>query len=195
MTEGEQSKPFKLLIIGESKVGKSSLRNHLLGRPIRSGKYRNSNNIIDVFDTNLDDELTIMMYDIADIDQLKQDVELQETYLKNTHMVLIMFAIDEETSFMQIPELLTMVINQNRPHLIPFAIIGNKKDLRLKGTNFVSYQKAKKYADKLATWAGIEIPYFDISLKLNEGIEPIRKFINRKQIIKTNGEIISYGKS
>ena len=152
---------YKILILGDSNVGKSCLIKRFID---------------DEFDGHLP---TTICVDFKIKKFKEEDIKLYiweitsvkdcQSFLKDAEGVFIIFDITDEKSFMNIPEYISAVKKQNKRNNIPFIILGSKLDFH--NDRKILYQDAKKFADTM------NMHYLEISSKEGK-IENIQQIFN-----------------
>ena len=160
---------FKLLIIGDSHVGKSSLLLRL-----------SDNNFDPDFNTTIGIDFKIKMIELEDKiiklqiwDSAGQDRfrTITTMYYRNSNGVIIMYDVTERTSFQNI-EIWLQELEKYAHKDIPKIIVGGKTDL--KNDRKVSYEEAREYADSL------NIPYIETSSKEDKNIDETFELISKE---------------
>jgi Ras-related protein Rab-1A len=163
---------FKILLIGDSFVGKSSIL------------IRYADKIFDQeFDTTIGVDFRIKMLDIEDKkvklqiwDSAGQDRfrSIVSSYYRNCQGIIMVFDVSNRDSFSNIKdwwEEIKKYANEN----VRLILVGNKNDLYEKK---ISYEEAKEFADML------NIKYIETSVKNNKNIDEIFYEISKE--IKEN---------
>jgi Ras-related protein Rab-1A len=172
---------FKILIIGESSVGKSST----------VSKFAD-----DYYNENLESSPTIgvdLHVKIIEVDDKKIKMQIWEiggnerfrkivsSYYRNCQGIVLMFDLTNKESF----ENLQMWINHIKENCnnedeycddIPKILVGNKNDLKIKRS--VSYEEAYDFS------CDLNIPYIETSVYNNDNINKVFELIARE--IKMN---------
>ena len=136
---------IKLIVVGNSQVGKSSIIEQYITGIYNIEKFNNSNiNIqkkqILFFDTNIN-------LNIIDIPYSYDNEEFNKIVSENLDIVLLVYDITNKKSFTDLSEYYNSIINLNNNKNIIFGIIGNKNDLTQNKT--VSYEEGKIYANTI----------------------------------------------
>ena len=110
---------IKVLIIGDSYSGKTTLIKKIIGQPI---KNINITLGIDFFQKKSKDTL-IQMYDAGGNDQI---FKIISTYLKNVDLIILTYDLNNNNNFKSICKWLDIIKIYSKPILL----IGNKKELK-----------------------------------------------------------------
>ncbi|CAM4798547.1 unnamed protein product [Rotaria magnacalcarata] len=153
---------FKILLIGDSGVGKTSLLNRFsddtfsesfistIGIDFRSKMI-----------TNAKEKIKLQIFDTAGQERFRSITCL---YFKDAHAVMIVFDVTKQESFDNIKMWLEEV-NTNATTDVNIVLVGNKCDLA--SERVVDYAKAKELADSL------HISYIETSAKGSNNVEQI----------------------
>ncbi|EDO44462.1 predicted protein, partial [Nematostella vectensis] len=158
------AKTFKIIIIGDSNVGKTCLAYRLC-----TGKFpeRTETTIgVDFWEKSLElngEFVKLQLWDTAGQERFRKSMVCH--YYRNVNAVVFMYDITRKCSF----EALTTWIVEYRHHAysgdVPKILIGNKCDLGLERT--VSSNIARKFADSH------NMPLWEISIKNDAELEQI----------------------
>lgn len=132
---------FKIIIIGDSGVGKSSLT--LRATKNQFQDYYNATVGFEFFSQNLKMDDTIIKLQMWDTCGQEIYRSLISSFYKNSSLAMIMYSIDDEESFRHLDFWIKEIKNNSNPN-IKIILIGNKVDLEDKRT--VSKEEAEKFA-------------------------------------------------
>ena len=157
----------KVVMIGDPAVGKTSLRNRLLGaafnpfEPVTVGagfsriKVPISNTV----------NMILQIWDIAG----QQSFELvTKTYYDGAKGAILVYDVTRESTFHDLPHWIKKLVEYNRHQKIPLVLVANKLDLV--DQIEVSPERGRKYATQLSKWLGLPVPYFETSAKTGENV-------------------------
>ena len=145
-----------MAVIGKGVVGKSSLTYRFLNYNIPEGHEATLEDRYKI-DTKIDDKLfRIEILDTAGEDDYQQ---MMDTWISFGEGFLLVFAINDKTSFELIPPKRERIIKGKHGEIVPMLLVGNKQDLSDKRE--VQYDDAKKLAE---SWG---IDYIETSAKTN----------------------------
>ena len=143
-----------MAVIGKGVVGKSSLTYRFLNYNIPEGHEATLEDRYKI-DTKIDDKLyRIEILDTAGEDDYQQ---MMDTWISFGEGFLLVFAINDKTSFELIPPKRDRIIKGKHGEKCPMILVGNKQDLA--DNREVSYDDAKKLAE---SWG---IDYIETSAK------------------------------
>lgn len=150
MTKPQYIKKYekvKILMLGDSSVGKSTLVNILRGKT--QNKYAPT--IFDNIYHYLEIEEEYFQLDIRDTSGAPEYSNLITTHLNNVDLVLICYAVDNKTSFYNVGSYWIEKIKD-----VPTMLLGLKIDQRYQQTldseiEMISYEEGKKLATQLRT--------------------------------------------
>ncbi|XP_072480707.1 GTP-binding protein REM 2 [Notamacropus eugenii] len=119
---------FKVMLLGESGVGKSALAGTFGG--LQDDNAHEPENTEDTYERHIivdKEEVTLVVYDIWE--QGEAGSWLREHCLQTGDAFLIVFSVTDRRSFSKVPETL-LRLRAGRPHHdLPIILVGNKSDL------------------------------------------------------------------
>ena len=193
LAESEQyDKSIKVIILGDSYVGKSSLINRLI-----NNKFVELSNTLSIeYHTYVISingyKIRMQIWDTAGQEKFNS---LISNYYKNTDVVIFVYSIDKEESFQNLEMWFKHLKDNNENSLN--ILIGNKLDKEKEGERVLNYEKAENFA-KLNKF----FLFREISCKSKEiyDIEDIyeifdeigKKFYNESLEDKNNSDSVSY---
>ena len=140
----KKMKKFKIILLGEQNVGKTSLINKYIYNKFESSpiitEQNNSEMNIKVID--IDDKNSVKLF-IYDTTNEKKMGKITRNYYKDAHGAIIVFDFENKESLNKI-KYWQKEINNNAPKDIVICILGNKSDL-IVGKN-VNFEDAKELA-------------------------------------------------
>ena len=152
---------YKLVILGEVAVGKSSIAQRFV-----NGKFTNLHNptVGALFLTKkikVNDKY--IKYDIWDTAGQERYHSLTPMYYKNARAAVVVFDVTSSSSFERAQKWMTELFEKATPGIV-IALCGNKIDLE---NRQVSKEEAEEYANKVG-WL-----YMEVSAKTNENIDEL----------------------
>ncbi|CAF0988088.1 unnamed protein product [Adineta steineri] len=151
---------FKMLIVGDSGVGKTSLCKRFTYGDFSTDYITTTSVDFKIRLVEINEKLCqLQLWDFSNDDRFKSYVS---RFYRTAHGVMICFDITNEESFLNVDNWLQEVIKLC-PEQIPVFLVGTKSDLQSERT--VSYTTIKAYADKH------QLPYMETSSKTNENTE------------------------
>ena len=187
MTEGkkEDEIPCKVILVGDSGVGKTSIIGRYLNRysaeqrSTIGASYSNKSEKIDNYQINFD------IWDTAGQERFRS---VNTIFYKEAYICIMVYDITKEESFQSIKEYWYNIVTENSLNEIIFGIAGNKIDLYEEEK--VNQEEAKNFSDSIGaifkTTSAKENTYVDDLFK-----DLGRKFINSnlfKKIMYENEE-------
>jgi Ras-related protein Rab-1A len=170
---------FKMLIIGDSGVGKSSLMNRFSDN-VFSETYINTIGVdFKIRTININGKIIKMqIWDTAGQERFRTIVS---SYYRGAHGIMIVFDITDRESFTNV----AMWCEEIKKYAIPNVktiLIGNKADFNTKRQ--VEYTEAKEYADSM------NMTYFETSAKTALNVETaffeLATMLRNNVIVQTN---------
>ena len=158
---------FKIIVIGESGVGKSALVERLCGRTFRQQYDVTIGVEFDTKTIQIDD--TIIKSHIWDTAGQEQFASIVATYFRDCAGAFIVFDICNRRTFQRIEKWHQQVNDHNKDRFVPIVLIGNKIDDSYHRQ--VSIEEAQAFADKH------HIQYIETSAKHNINIDNFFKLL------------------
>ncbi|XP_030642345.1 ras-related protein Rab-33B [Chanos chanos] len=154
--DSPQTRVFKIIVIGDSNVGKTCLSYRFCG-----GKFlKNPEATIGVDfrerTLSLDGEnIKLQIWDTAGQERFRKS--MVEHYYRNVHAIIFVYDVTNLSSFESLPEWIEECGRHSVPAMVPRILVGNKCDL--KGRGEVPTSLAQRLAD------GYNFPLFETSAK------------------------------
>jgi Ras-related protein Rab-35 len=167
---------FKLLIIGDSGVGKSSLLLRFADN-LFAGTYITTIGVdfkIRTIDVN-GEKVKLQIWDTAGQERFRT---ITSTYYRGTHGVIVVYDVTSGESFVNVKRWL-QEIDQNCD-TVNRILVGNKNDA-LPDKKVVKTEDAQKFAEQIG------VPLYETSAKENLNVEEVFYEIT-KQVLKTKKE-------
>jgi len=166
---GTEQERYKILIVGDSQVGKTTLKSTYLGM-----------DYIDRYTMTLGVDYGVKMFEksilhIFDIGGQSAYEDMNE-FFENAHGVILVFDITNYTSFDNIEKWVNLV-SSKIGHMVPAVLVGNKSDLRTIDVNQVSLEDATKLSRDLSQNTIYEIPYFETSARTGQNVDHLFDFL------------------
>ncbi len=162
---------FKISLLGEGAVGKTSIRRRYLGESFKEGYMMTIGAdfaVKKMVHKNVD--YTLQIWDLAGQQRFSA---VREVYYRGTAGALLVFDIARPETYSVLPNWLHELIRNNKNRIVPLVLIGNKADLRESTPNSVPKEYAQEYADQLSEWSGFYIPYIETSAKTGLNVETV----------------------
>jgi len=148
---------FKVLLLGDSGVGKTSLILRYTDETFNSKLVNSIGVDFKMKKKEIDGKvIKVQIWDTAGHERFRA---ITYSYYRGANAIIIVFDLTEDKSFLSIRDWLKQIDKYASKNVFKF-LVGNKSDLQHK--RLVSFEDAKKFADEL------NIPYFETSAK--EGI-------------------------
>ncbi len=152
---------FKVIIIGDSGVGKSSILTMFCEKTIPDDYY-NTTIGVDLFTKIINinkKKIKLQIWDTAGQERFRS---ITRSYYRGAHGIIITYDITNKNSFDRVKEWISEIEKNNNLNPV-IVLIGNKKDLDFKRA--VSYEVAKELADNL------NIIFYEVSAMKNINID------------------------
>lgn len=157
---------FKLLVIGDSGVGKSALLLRLCDKIFNASYITTIGVDFKVKSLNIkDDTVKLQIWDTAGQEKFRT---ITSTYYRGAHGIMIVYDVTSRESFDNVKTWLKEIANNASNNVVKY-IIGSKKDLRDNAgsvnTSHVSTEEGRKFAEELG------ISFIETSSKSGENVE------------------------
>ena len=166
---------FKLLIIGDTSVGKSSILLRFADN-LFSGTYITTIGVdfkIRTMEMN-GEKIKLQIWDTAGQERFRT---ITATYYRGTHGVMIVYDVTNVDSFNSVKRWITEI--ENNCDYVDKVLVGNKDDIPEK--KVVTLADAQRLADSQ------NMSLFETSAKLNKNIEEVFDYITKK-VLQTKKE-------
>ncbi len=162
---------FKISLLGEGAVGKTSLRRTYLGESFKEGYMMTIGADFAVKKmVSKNTEYTLQIWDLAGQQRFSA---VREVYYRGTAGALLVFDISRPETYAILPNWLHELIRNNKNRIVPIVLIGNKADLRDTTPHAVPMEYAQEYAEQLSEWSGFYVPYMETSAKTGLNVEQV----------------------
>jgi len=175
-----RTKTFKITVLGDGGVGKTSIRKRYLGEGFKASYGMTVGADFAVKRVNVDGEnITLQIWDLAGQQRFSK---VREVYYKGSIGAVLVFDITRPGTYQNLPSWLHECIVNNNNRRVPFILLGNKADLRdIYTTESVPEEQGVEYARILSEWSGYEIPYLETSaltgLNIDEAFIKLLRYI------------------
>ena len=160
----KRTKIYKIIIVGDGGVGKTSLRSRFFGEGFKTQYMMTIGADFAVKRQRIDEEDYILhFWDLAGQPRFK---DIRSTYYDNCSGIVLVFDLTMPHTLTNVPQWITELSNNNSGDIkqIPMILLGNKLDLRGEpGVELVSNEEGIEYAKELSKWANQEVKYFETS--------------------------------
>ena len=146
MTDEKTIESYKIVLIGESGVGKTSLISQLMDQTFQLDQQSTTGGTFST-KTALCDNSRILKLEIWDTAGQERYRSLTTMFYKDANAAVLVYDITRKDSFEQLEEYWTKQIKENSPSDIILAVCGNKSDLIEKED--VNEDTARKFAQSL----------------------------------------------
>lgn len=168
---------LKILIIGDSNVGKSCLLSRFIDNTFTKNHITTFGIEFKTKIVNFNDNF--IKYQIWDTSGLERFRRVTESYYKNVNGIIIVYDITDQNSFNSVNKWIIKQINDNVKNDIVKILVGNKKD---KADRVISKEEGENLAKNLG------MNFFETSAKQNYNINELFNLFNRIFFPKKNKE-------
>jgi small GTP-binding protein len=151
MTSAEYKKlSYKLILIGDGSVGKTSIRKRYMGQNFVKEHLQTLGADFAAKTIKYEDKQIILQ--IWDVAGQRRFETIRDKYYQNTHGILLMFDITNRHSFDNIPTWLQEFLKNKGEGIVSIVIIGNKADLENENQDSVLDDEVEVYLQQLIPW-------------------------------------------
>jgi len=164
-----QRKIFKITLLGDGAVGKTSLRKNYLGEGFKDGYSMTIGADFAVKQLKINyQDFVAQIWDLAGQQRFSA---VREVYFRGTSGCLLVFDISRRSSFENIPSWIAELLKNNSNRIVPIVLVGNKSDLRATANDPILREQSEEYARSLSQWSGYSVPYIETSAKTGENVD------------------------
>ncbi|MCH8908465.1 MAG: GTP-binding protein [Candidatus Heimdallarchaeota archaeon] len=154
---------YKVVLLGDGGVGKTSLRKRYLGEGFESSYMATIG--ADFAIKRIDDagNEIIQIWDLAGQPRFSA---VREAYYMGTKGAILTYDITRPDTFYNIPDWIRELLNNiTKDDTIPLALVANKVDLKGGDLTHISQEQGEEYAKDLSDWSKLDVPYIETSAK------------------------------
>ncbi|KAL0485015.1 Ras-related protein Rab [Acrasis kona] len=159
-----EARLLKIVLLGDSKVGKTALASQYNGNP-NTDPHKTIQ--LDIHIKNVEkspeEKLMIQIWDTAGDDSLRAQNSIH-SFLLYSDLVLLIFDVTEKSSFDNLMFHLESIRN-HAPHAVPIILVGNKTDLK---NRCIDALAAEKYAKEI-----VRCPYVEVNIKNPQTVDKL----------------------
>lgn len=154
--------PFKLLLIGDSSVGKSSLLLRFCDNTFQEGTVNLTSVDFKTKNVTIDGKtIQLQVWDTAGQERFRT---ITSSFYRGAHGIIVVYDISDQATFNNV-KLWMQEIQRYASAGVCKMLVGNKVDLADK--RVVEYNTAKEYAD------GLSIPFSETSSKTGQEVDKV----------------------
>lgn len=167
---------LKIILIGDSGVGKTSLLSRYMGEEFVANKKCTLNAEFKIKSIKIDDSTSaqITIWDTCGQEKFRS---MTSQYFKEAHGIILMFDVCDKRSFADLDIWLKEIKAKAEKDDVSIILVGNKIDLKFRN---ISYEDAKNFANNK------DLNYYETSSKEGTNIESPFENITKDIIEKMN---------
>ena len=189
--KNEEQKSIKIILLGEEKVGKTSLINTYFGKDFKEDTERTLDKAenIKLFEMK-NKKYSINIWDTIGTEKYRS---MTKNFIRGSHIIIFVYDITREETFFELEYWITTVNQEISTDEIIFGLVANKMDLYLEGK--VEKQEGMNKAQKLnAEFAETSaknnpLPFKELVIKLLGKLFLQKKIIQKAEDIAELKEI------
>ncbi len=160
---------FKIVILGEAKVGKTTLVQAWMGKETMIGYKATigadiSKKIVHLADQNLN--ITFQVWDLSGQASFKA---IREQFYNSARGVVLVYDITSHDSYLKVKDWLNEMVGIIGKR--PCVVVGNKIDLR--SIDSISPEEGKTLAEEISQITGFETAFIESAALHNENVDPV----------------------
>ena len=168
---------FKLSLLGDGTVGKTSLRHRYLGREFSTSYLATLGADFAIKEVNYDNQF-IVRYQIWDLAGQPRFNQLRKTFYLGSQGAIIIYDVNSFDSFNNVKNWANEFIQNNGKGTGFILLVGNKIDLR--NDSSITTEEGKKMAQELSTIVQRTVPFIETSAKTGQNIDDAFKLITEQ---------------
>lgn len=165
---------FKLSLLGDGSVGKTSLRHRYLGKEFSTSYLATLGADFAIKEVYYGNQLTVR-YQIWDLAGQPRFNQLRKTFYLGSQGAIIIYDVTSYDSFNNVKNWLNEFINNNGKGTGIILLVANKVDLR--SDNSISTEQGVELAKQLGSIINKTVPFIETSAKTGQNIEDAFKLI------------------
>jgi len=164
LLSNEDHRLWKIVLIGDGAVGKTSLRKRYLGEGFETDYLSTMGADFALYDTTVKE--THIRWQIWDLAGQPVFKDVVKAYYTKVFGGILVYDITRHQTFKNVEKWLNDIReNSKRDRDVPVILLANKSDLREEGTETVSTDEGKALADRLG------LNFIETSAKTGEGVQ------------------------
>ncbi|OLS25396.1 MAG: GTPase KRas precursor [Candidatus Heimdallarchaeota archaeon LC_2] len=168
---------YKVTLLGDGGVGKTSLRKRYLGEGF-SSDYLTTIGADFALKRFEEESISMQIWDLAGQPRFSG---VREVYYAGTKGAVLIYDITRPETFYSITDWITeLITHRNLDKPLPLVLVANKTDLTSEDYYpIVEKQQGIDYAKQLSDWVKLEVPFIETSAKTGLNVEnTFRTMIN-----------------
>jgi len=160
---------YKIIILGEAAVGKTSLRQRFMGKGFQASYGMTIG--ADFAAYRLTENGKDYVLNIFDLAGQQRFNDLNRGYYAGTNGAVIVFDVTRPATYENIPSWIEQLVKNTGGTVCPLVLVGNKSDLRDDSPSSVAKEIAEQYVKELSEWSGFDVSYFDTSALTGDNVD------------------------
>lgn len=187
MSESKYEDKFNIMVIGDEKVGKTTILERHFNRKFNSERKKTVG--VEYYPKDYKDLKTELVYNIKFWDTAGQEKfrSVTKNYYQRAQGMIITMAIDNRESFNNLRMWVNSVLENSGNQNMPFVVVCNKMDLD-ENEKVIQISEVEELCNDVHKDKTLKLKYFFTSAKTGENIDEAFEYI-MKEVIKFNSSI------
>ncbi|MFX1511538.1 MAG: Rab family GTPase [Promethearchaeota archaeon] len=160
---------FKIVLLGEAQVGKTTLVRAWMGEETLTGYKATLGADISKKVINLSDHKVNITYQVWDLSGQATFKAIREQFYTQAHGAVLVYDITSKESYVKIKDWLNEMIGTIGKK--PCILVGNKIDLR--SSDSISPEEGKELAEEVSQLTGFKTSFIESAALHNENVDPV----------------------
>ncbi|MHA2504295.1 MAG: Rab family GTPase [Candidatus Kariarchaeaceae archaeon] len=160
---------YKVIILGEAAVGKTSLRERFMGKGFKHNYGMTIGADFAAYALSQNERnYTLQIFDLAGEQRFS---DLNRAYYMGTNGAMIVFDVTRMETYAKLSGWVDQLITNMKDMICPIVLVGNKSDLRDQHPDHVTQDMIDTYVDELTNISGFKVKYFDTSALTGDNVK------------------------
>lgn len=193
MDSSSQNGVYKVILLGDSGVGKSSLKNCYIGNKFDANYHTTLGADFSVKDIMMNEtEIKLFIWDLAGQDVFSL---IRDRYYKSADGIIIVFDLLNQQSLENTLQWLNEYMENPTTEFVPILLLGNKNDLIQESEDYISKEDLDNYVNQIISWGKKKhenfennFQYYNTSARTGDQVDfafssLINKIIERRPVV------------
>ena len=160
---------FKVVLMGDGAVGKSSLRRRFMGKTLRATYIMTIGADFAAKTMRVGDvDVRFVIWDLAGQPHFRT---VRAEFYRGARGGLLVYDITRRKTFKNVPSWMEEFVRHARKSALAAVLVGNKVDLRGQAADVVSTEEGRQMAEELEARFGIPVGFVETSALTGENVD------------------------